>query len=109
MTEYTLKEIEQGAWLVEIEGLSGGGPHGMGWHMRAHQVDGRIRTIATWLTEWGLPASLHIEKLDHETYRLTAAFARPEHARACCTAFTPGAASSVYPPSGKKRNRRRAN
>ncbi len=29
MTEYTLKEIEQGAWLVEIEGLSGGGPHGM--------------------------------------------------------------------------------
>lgn len=45
MTEYTLKEIEQGAWLVEIEGLSGGGPHGMGWHMRAHQVDERILTM----------------------------------------------------------------
>lgn len=47
MTVYALKEIEQGAWLVEIDGLSGGGPHGLGWHMRAHQVDERICAIAT--------------------------------------------------------------
>lgn len=98
MRNYTLRQIRPAACVVEIQGLTGGGLHAMGWNMSMDMLDDRICQLAAWLAEWRLPAAMIVEKLDVDWYRLSVTFGSPEHARACCGAFSPGGRKSA--PAG---------
>lgn len=89
MRNYTLRQIRPDACVVEIEGLTGGGPYAMGWNVSLDMLDDRICQLADWLAEWQVPAAMLIEKVDEDRYRLSVTFGSPEHARACYSMFSP--------------------